>query len=214
MYLGLPGCEEALKTIKEWLVQGSPDADNLVDFPWEVEVVDKNTIKAVHPRFPMEIDIFCSDEAKSIRATILTPLETIGLDNASRVKLYRTLLRLNNMPLAKYLLYGENDSIGVAVDLSTFTLGKKEFNDALAFLISGIVTVAKEFGVEEAIYMEMAEELAKLVSKHFEEGWSKERLLNYLVNIVGMDRKEAIEFLSKLGIKVKTAADVYKDITM
>ena len=201
VYIDLTSCNEALKMIKEWLVQGTPNAQNLVDFPWEVEAIDKNTLKAVHPRFPIEIDILCSDEAKSIRATILTPLETINLDNASRVKLYRKLLRLNNMPLAKYMLYGDEDSIGVAVDLSTFTLGKKEFNDALAFLISGLVTVAKEFGVEETIYMEMAEELAKLVARHFEEGWSRDKLIDYLVNIVGMKKEEAEEFLRNIGIK-------------
>ncbi len=208
----MPNCKESLKTIKEWLVQGTPDAQNLVDFPWEVEEIEEDTLKAVHPRFPVEIDIICSDEAKNIRATVLTKLETIELDNPTRIKLYRRLLRLNNMPMAKYVLYGENDAIGVAVDMSIFSLGKKEFNDALAFLVSALVAVAKEFGVEEAIYKEMAEELARLVSKHFEEGWSREKLVDYLTRIVGMSEKEAIEFLETIGIKFKqeTGVSIYQ----
>ncbi|MCD6488050.1 MAG: hypothetical protein J7K21_02375 [Desulfurococcales archaeon] len=194
-------CPEILEQLAKWLKEGRPDANNLVDFPWEIERSSNDTIRAIHPRFPVEINILCSDEAESIRAVIATNIITINMDNPTRVKLYRRLLRLNNMPFAKYILFGEEDSVAVAVDLSIYSLGKREFNDALAFLISGLVSVAKEFGIEEELYQSMINELASLVAKHFEEGWSREKLLDYLVNIVGMNPKDAEEFLRNLGIK-------------
>ncbi len=202
-------CKESLETLIQWLKQGKPDAETLVDFPWEVERVSELNIRAVHPRFPVGIDIVCSDEARSVRVIILTKFETISLDNKARIKLYRKLLRLNNMPLTKFILYGDDDSIGVAVDLSMHSLGKKEFNDALAFLLGALVTVVKEIGVEEELYKSMAKELARLVSKHFEEGWSRERLVKYLVEVVGMNPQDAEEFLDTIGLK---AADIISKI--
>ncbi len=194
-------CKESLETLKKWLKEGIPSAETLVDFPWEVEERGPSSIRAVHPRFPIGIDIICSDEARSIRVIVLTKFDTINLDNKTRIKLYRRLLRMNNMPLSKYILYGEDDTIGVAVDLSIYSLGKREFNDALAFLLGALVTVAKEVGVEEELYKSMVEELAHLVAKHFEEGWSREKLVEYLVDIVGMNPKDAEDFLNTLGLK-------------
>ena len=206
-----PSCREVLDKLAEWLRQGTPEADNLVDFPWEVEGVEKNTIRAIHPRFPVGIDILCSDEAHSIRLIILTNIGTVNYDNTIRVKLYRRLLRLNNMPLAKYMLYGDEDYIGIAVDLSIYSIGKREFNDALAFLLGSLVMVVKEVGIEEELYKTMTEELARLVARHFEEGWSRDKLLDYLIKIVGMNPKEAEDFLNMLGLKYKDLISKARD---
>ncbi|WFO76244.1 hypothetical protein J4526_05295 [Desulfurococcaceae archaeon MEX13E-LK6-19] len=196
-------CKDVVNEIARWLKEGRPDADNLVDFPWEVEIVDEKSVRAIHPRFPIEITIFCSDDTKSIRAVILTNIPTINLDNKDRVMIYRKLLRLNNIPVAKTLLYGDEDYIGVASDMSIHSLGKKEFNDALAFLIALLISVARETGFEEELYKRLIEELSRLVSKHFEEGWSREKLVKYLVETVGMNPSDAEDFLESIGIKAK-----------
>lgn len=200
----LKKCNEVITELARWLKEGRPDADNLIDFPWEVEVLmKKHSIRALHPRFPIEINIVCSDESKSIRAMVSTNIPTINLDNKERVMIYRKLLRLNTLPIAKTLLYGDGDYIGVASDTSIYSLGKKEFNDILAFLLALLVTAAKEVGFEEELYRRVMEELARLVAKYFEKGWSREKLVRYLIETVGMSPSDAEEFLEAIGIKTR-----------
>ncbi len=73
-------CRDTLDTISLWLKTGSIDADNLVDFPWEVEKRN-DVIKAVHPKYPVEINIYCDDEIGVLRLQIVLPVATIELDS-------------------------------------------------------------------------------------------------------------------------------------
>ncbi len=206
----MTSCSEIMGLVEEWLRSGRPDADNLIDFPWEIEKED-GVLVAVHPKFPLRIRLVCSEDAKSIRASTWLAIPTIVKPNETRLILYRKMLRMNTIPLAKYMLVGDEDYIGAAVDLSIESLGKKEFNDALAFLLTAINSIASEIGETEELYRQMLEELIRLVKKHFEEGWGWDKMVRYLVEYVGMNREEAEGFLTKIGMRPPRAG---KEITM
>ncbi len=192
-------CSEIMAQIEDWLRSGRPDAENLIDFPWEVER-NENGLDAVHPKIPVRIRIRCSDEAKSLRAITWLGVPTITMSNDARLILYRKMLRASGMPMVKYMLIGDEDLIGAAVDLSIESLGKKEFNDALAFLLTGINNIASEIGELDELYKQMMNELIYLIKKHFEEGWGREKLIKYLTELVGMSRDDAVKLLYTLGM--------------
>ncbi len=192
----MSSCTEIMEKIRDWLVQGRPDAETLLDFPWEVEESEGGLLKAVHPKFPVEIKIGCDDDIGIIRLATTTNYATASLDKDERLRIYHKLLRLNAAPLAKYVL--SDDYVDIAVDLSVKTLGKQEFNDALAMLLASVNAAVKALGLEEKFTELMLAELIELVGKHIEEGWGKDRLINYLVNRIGMSRKNAEELIDDL----------------
>ncbi len=196
--LAMSSCKEVMDEIKNWLVQGRPDADNLVDFPWEVEEQEDGSLRAIHPKFPIDIIAWCDDDIGVIRLTATTNYPTISLDKDERLRIYHKLLRMNAAPLAKFLLFDDDDYVNVAVDLSVKTLGKQEFNDALAMLIASVNAAVKALGLEEEFTKLMFNQLVMLVRKHIEEGWGRDRLVNYLVNRVGMSREDAEELINDL----------------
>ncbi|OYT38142.1 MAG: hypothetical protein B6U89_06285 [Desulfurococcales archaeon ex4484_58] len=194
----MTSCNEILPKLADWLKQGSTDARNLVDFPWEVSIIDNNTLKAIYPRFPAEILVSCDDKLGIIRLSTSLNIETISLNTNDRLIVYRKLLRRNNVPLVKYSLIGDEDLLTLNVDLSIKSLGKEEFNDALAMLLSGIVDAVKMLGIEEYYQQILMLELVDLVKKHVDEGWGREKLYNYLVRTVGLSEEEAREILNSM----------------
>ncbi len=190
-------CRDTLDTISLWLKTGSVDADNLVDFPWEVEKRN-DVIKAVHPKYPMEINIYCDDEIGVLRLQIVLPVATIGLDSEKRILIYRKLLKMNALPLTKAMLTGDDDYISIASDLSIKSLGKSEFNDALALLLAALNSLAKILDLTDVLSEAMVEGLIKLVRKHIDEGYGRDRLLEYLVKVVGLTREEAESLLREV----------------
>ncbi len=191
-------CTEVLNQIITWLKQGKPSADKLVDFPWEVEEKDNNTYVAIHPMFPIKIFIGCDEEIGVIRLQTILDVETISLNNDERLILYHKLLKLNASPLTKFILVGDEDLPAIAVDLSIKTLGKDEFNDALALLLATVNASIKLFGLEEVYGSKLFMELLNLVKKHIEEGWGRERLIDYLVKNAKLNKDQAIEIVDSL----------------
>ncbi len=191
-------CTEVLNQIITWLKQGKPGADKLVDFPWEVEEKDNNTYVAIHPMFPIKIFIGCDEEIGIIRLQTILDVETISLNNDERLVLYHKLLKLNASPLTKFILVGDEDLPAIAVDLSTKTLGKGEFNDALALLLATVNASIKLLGLEEVYGSKLFMELLNLVKKHIEEGWGREKLIDYLVKNAKLKKEQAIEIVDSL----------------
>ncbi len=191
-------CTEALNQIITWLKQGKPGADKLVDFPWEVEEKDNNTYVAIHPMFPIKIFIGCDEEIGVIRLQTILDVETISLNNDERLVLYHKLLKLNASPLTKFILVGDEDLPAIAVDLSTKTLGKDEFNDALALLLATVNASIKLLGLEEVYGSKLFMELLNLVKKHIEEGWGREKLIDYLVKNAKLNKDQATEIVDSL----------------
>ncbi len=190
-------CRDTLDTISLWLKTGSIDADNLVDFPWEVEKRN-DVIKAVHPKYPVEINIYCDDEIGVLRLQIVLPVATIGLYSEKRILIYRKLLKMNALPLTKAMLTGDDDYISIASDLSIKSLGKSEFNDALALLLAALNSLAKILDLTDVLSEAMVEGLIKLVRKHIDKGYGRNRLLEYLVKVVGLTREEAESLLREV----------------
>ncbi|RLG90382.1 MAG: hypothetical protein DRO16_02310 [Thermoprotei archaeon] len=191
-------CSEVLNQIITWLKQGKPGADKLVDFPWEVEEKDNNTYIAIHPMFPIKIFIGCDEEIGVIRLQTILDVETISLNNDERLVLYHKLLKLNASPLTKFILVGDEDLPAIAVDLSTKTLGKDEFNDALALLLATVNASIKLLGLEEVYSSKLFMELLNLVKKHIEEGWGREKLINYLIKNAKLKKEQAVEIVDSL----------------
>ncbi len=190
-------CRDTLDTISLWLKTGSIDTDNLVDFPWEVEKRN-DVIKAVHPKYPVEINIYCDDEIGVLRLQIVLPVATIGLDSEKRTIIYRKLLKMNALPLMKAMLTGGDDYISIASDLSIKSLGKSEFNDALALLLAALNSLAKILDLIDVLSEAMVGGLIKLVRKHIDKGYGRNRLLEYLVKVVGLTREEAESLLREV----------------
>jgi hypothetical protein len=191
-------CSKILEEIRKWLVQGSPNAKSLVDFPWEVEDVEENYIKAVYPEFPVDINIVCDENIGVIRVFTSTGFSTISLDSDERLKLYHKLLRMNAAPMAKFILSGDDDLVTIAVDLSIKTLGKQEFNDALALLLASLNTAVRSLGLQQQFAAEIYSTIIGLVKKHIEEGWGREKLIKYLVERVKMSREDAEKLIEEL----------------
>ena len=190
-------CRDTLDTISLWLKTGSIDADNLVDYPWEVDKRN-DVIKAVHPKYPVEINIYCDDEIGVLRLQIVLPAATIRLDSEKRILIYRKLLKMNALPLTKAMLTGDDDYISIASDLSIKSLGKSEFNDALALLLAALNSLAKILDLTDVLSEAMVEGLIKLVRKHIDKGYGRNRLLEYLVKVVGLTREEAESLLREV----------------
>ena len=190
-------CKDMLETVSLWLKTGRTDAENLIDFPWEVESRE-GVIKALHPKYPVEINILCDDDIGVLRLQVILPVETIGLDSEKRILIYRKLLKMNALPLTKTMLIGDDDYISIASDLSIKSLSKTEFNDALALLLATLNSLAKTLDLTDVLSEAMAEGLIKLVRKHISEGYGRDRLLDYLVKVVGLTRSEAETLLREV----------------
>jgi hypothetical protein len=204
----LSKCIEVLDKVIKWLKEGKPEAKNLVDFPWEVEKVEDNIYKAIHPMFPVNIFLTCDDSLGILRLQTPLGVETVTLSKDERLLLYHKLLRLNIAPLAKYALMGE-DELTVLVDLSIKTLGKKEFNDALAMHLASINAIIKELGLEKEYQTQLFLQLLGLVRKHLEEGWGREKLIDYLVRYAGLKREQAIEIVNSILKETSSEETIY-----
>ncbi|ABN69547.1 conserved hypothetical protein [Staphylothermus marinus F1] len=193
----MSNCSKALGKIIQWLKQGSPNSKKLIDFPWEVEE-ENGVYKAVNPMFPISIYISCDDVIGVVRLQTPLDFETITMSKNERLLLYYKLLRLSIAPMIKYVLVGDEAVPTIVVDLSVKTLGKNEFNDALAMHLAAINAIIRELGLEEKYKSKLFLELLSLVKKHLEEGWGREKLVEYLVKYARINKEQAKEIIEAL----------------
>lgn len=207
----MSNCKKALERIVQWLKQGYPNSKKLIDFPWEVEKVEEGVYKAVHPMFPVSIYMSCDDVIGVVRLQTPLDFETITLSKNDRLLLYHKLLRLSIAPMIKYVLVSDEDIPAIIVDLSVKTLGKNEFNDALAMHLAAVNAIIRELGLEEKYQSKLFIELLSLVRKHLEEGWGREKLIEYLVKYAKIQKDQAVEIIDAMLREMgeKTESSIY-----
>jgi len=191
--------------VLKWLEEGYDGAKDIVDLPWKVTKTAENFYVAEHPKIPFVLNIVITDEF--VHLIVPLGLETVALELPERLKVYHTLLVLSDkLNLIKFCITGMNEEITLRVDLDRKTLGKEEFNDALTSLLIGLNQVIAALGLEEEFARAVFERLALVVLERLEKGAKKEEILNFLVVKVGMDPKDAEEFLETI-IKGKSPKD-------
>ena len=181
-----------LETLRSWLVEGSPHAETLVGSKWIVdyEETDENgrlkTFRAILPKLPLTLLVLGlrGDEKGPYiaRLVVETPIDTIDMDPRAKVKLYRRLLSMNKMALAKYYLYGEDNTVAIVVDLDLKSLSKEEFEDALGTLLMGFMYLSKlEESFAEMLKEKEIQDLGRLVLGYLEKGRSKDEIIRMLI---------------------------------
>jgi hypothetical protein len=187
-----------IQEVKEWLENGSIDAESLAEVPWVAEVSeDGSQLVAVNPVFPVRLIVIYMPEASIIRLAVNTHIKTVDLPIEAKTSLYRKVLNMSRMPLAKAFLFGDDDEIIVGADLSTKTLSEPEFNDALALMLALLNYLYSSVGIPEEFKQEELINMIWLVKKWFEKGWSREKL-EKLLQKAGLKPDEAKEFINQV----------------
>ncbi|BEP18083.1 hypothetical protein PYJP_14350 [Pyrofollis japonicus] len=187
-----------IQEVKEWLENGSIDAESLAEVPWVAEVSeDGSQLVAVNPVFPVRLVVIYMPEASIIRLAVNTHIKTVDLPIEAKTSLYRKVLNMSRMPLAKAFLFGDDDEIIVGADLSTKTLSEPEFNDALALMLALLNYLYSSVGIPEEFKQEELINMIWLVKKWFEKGWSREKL-EKLLQKAGLKPDEAKEFINQV----------------
>ncbi|NJE05496.1 DNA-binding protein [Thermococcus sp. M36] len=184
-------------SVLQWLREGDDSAEDIVDLPWAVREVHPGTYLAEHPRMPFSLIVTFSDEF--VHLVVPLGLETFPMMKDEKLKVYHTLLRLNDrVNLMKFALAGMNDDVYLRVDLDKKALGKEEFNDALSALLVGLLSAVSELGLEDEFEREVFDRIVAMVLDRLQKGATREELLRFLTVKVGMDEKDALGLLEEI----------------
>jgi len=191
--LVIPVEEQVLK----WLKEGRDDAEDIVDFPWNVKKQSEHVYLAEYPKIPFVLNVVFTEGF--VHLIVPFGLETVSLEPSERLKLYHTLLLLNDkINLLKFTLSGFNEEIVLRVDLDRKSLGKEEFNDALTSLLIGVNELVKALGLEKDFARSIFERVALMIIERLQRGATKKDLVKFLVVKVGMKREEAEAFIDEI----------------
>lgn len=191
--------------IVKWLTSGSDNSEDPVNLIWDVKV-DQNMITAEHPKVPFVLNILISN--RIVRMNVHTGLETALLDPIQRLDISRKLLFLNDRTsLVKFVIRGINEEIVLTSELDLASISKEEFNDALTGLITALYLMIKEFKLEEEFNKQLAQRVILMVQERMKKGATKEDLLAFLINKVGMDEDSANKLLNEIT-KGSTSQDL------
>lgn len=180
-----------------WLKEGYDGAKDIVDLPWNVMKKTEGVFIAEYPKIPFVLNVVITEEF--VHLIVPSGVETVALDLPERLKVYHILLILNEkLNLLKFTISGMNEEIMLRVDLDRKTLGKAEFNDALTALLIGLNQLILALGLEEEFARAVFERIALMVMDRLEKGMKKDEILKFLVVKVGMDAKDAEEFLKRI----------------
>jgi len=183
--------------VLKWLEEGHDNARDIVDLPWKVTKKAEGVYLAEYPKIPFVLNVVIDEGF--VHLIVPLGIETVALELPERLKVYHTLLMLNNrLNLIKFCIAGMNEEITLRVDLDRKTLGKGEFNDALTSLLIGLNQVISALGLEEEFARAVFERITMMVLERLEKGAKKEEILKFLVAKVGMDPKDAEEFLKRI----------------
>ncbi|ASJ06191.1 DNA-binding protein [Thermococcus pacificus] len=183
--------------VLEWLKNGNDTAQDIVDLPWALQEVQPNTYLAEHPRMPFSLMVVFSEGF--VHLIVPLGLDTFSMSNNEKLKVYHTLLRLNDqVNMMKFTLSGMNDEVYLRVDLDKKTLGKEEFNDALTALLIGLLSSVSALGLEEAFEQEVFDRIVGMVVERMQNGASREELMRFLTIKVGMSVEDATALLEEV----------------
>ncbi|NJE30106.1 DNA-binding protein [Thermococcus sp. 18S1] len=194
-----------------WLKAGDDTAEDIVDLPWSVKEIQPNTYVAEHPRMPFSLLVVFSEGF--IHLLVPLGLETFSMTNDDKLKIYHTLLRLNDqVNMMKFTLSGMNDDVYLRVDLDKKTLGKEEFNDALTALLIGLLSSVSALGLEEAFAQEIFDRIVGMVVDRVDKGASREELMKFLTVKVGMTVEDAKNLLDEVFAAKRSLEGHEKDV--
>ncbi len=183
--------------VVNWLRSGRDDAKDIVDLPWNVKEIGPHKYLAEHPKMPFQLLLIFTEDF--VRLVVPFGLETISLETADRMKVYRILLKLNDqINLMKFVLSDINDNVYLRVDLDRKTLGKEEFNDALTSLLVGMLTGVSALGLEEEFQQELLDRIVGMILERLEKGASRDELMKFLTVKVGMTAEDAESLLDQV----------------
>ena len=181
----------------EWLREGSEDAVDIVDLPWEVKMVSEGTYLAEHPKMPFKLLVYFTPEFVVLEAP--TNLAVDELPEEVRPLVYRTLLELNDaVYMMKFALTDPNGTVAIRVDLDKKTLGKAEFNDALTSMLFGLLIGVMSLGVEEEFIQNFVNRILESLQEKVRKGYTYDQLLEFMTVRVGVSEEDAKKIVDEL----------------
>jgi len=185
-----------LDEIEKWLREGNDDAQDLVDLPWNVER-ENNTLMAQHPKIPFIL--YVSEDDNFIRLRVYTGIETAVEDTKERLKIARALLLLNgSADYLKFALEGINEEVVLQIDLGKKYFNKGVFEDSIAAMVTGMYMMVRALDLEEEFQNQLFARLVGLVKERLSEGAKREDVVKFLVNRVGLKKKDAEEIVDEI----------------
>ncbi len=191
--------KDILKEVAEWLRQGTPEAEHIVDLPWVVEMDEKEgVLVATTAPYPFRLLVFYREDLHAIRLVIETRIKTVFMDKAEKLKVYHYLLiDVNRRPYVKAYLFGDEHEVAITADISSIGLNKESFDDVLTFLVGTLGLLYDKLGKPEEIEEEAISLLYITIKKWYEQGWAKERIKKLLMR-GGLKEKEAEEMINEV----------------
>lgn len=200
------------EVISTWLKEGHDDAENLLDYPWDVVVnkleggIEREVIVASHPKIPFNIEVVVSKHFTNLVINPLVPTDAI--DAEERMRLYKKLLHLNtDLNLMKSGLVGYDDQPVIQVDLDLGAMSKQEFNDALTLLIVGAQNLIMLLGLQEKVQEFMLQRFKQMVALKLAEGEEESDILDFLTTRGGLEEDMAKEIFNHVMELVKANGD-------
>ena len=182
--------------ISKWLKDGEDGAENLLDYPWDLEIKpvedqsERTLIIASHPKIPFNAEIVIGKHFANLVINPIIP--TDAMDPTERMRLYKALLHLNTeLNLMKAGLIGHDDNPVIQVDLDLESLNKHEFNDALTLLVVGAHNMIKILGLTAEMEQFMLNRFKMMVASKIQAGETEEIILDFLTNRGGLDKASA-----------------------
>lgn len=184
----------------KWLKDGKEDGEKLLDMPWDISVKEgskENIITATHPKIPLPLKIYVSKYFANLYMDPGVPTDTMSVEE--RMRAYKKLLYMNaDLNLMKTSLVGVEQRVVLMVDLDLVCLNKSEFNDALAALSLGVRRVIDAFDLEEELSVQMFDRAVEMVCEKIKSKESKEDIVDFLVDRVGMNEEYTDEFMKNV----------------
>lgn len=188
--------------IEKWLKDGSDDAENIIDLPWDVEKeIEKDSgaiiLFAKHLRFPIPLIFRIDDYITTIAMQLNYP--TDSLDTRERMEIYRNLLKINGeIPYAKVALVGEDLYIVLFAELETKSVDHDVLNDYMEVLMNALYKVATSLGLEEDLLNITLQNIVSFVNNKKKSGMKRSEIENYLAKKLGMPKDQVAEIVSQI----------------
>lgn len=181
----------SLEDIRGWLISGSDDPDSFVDIKWIV--IDESrkdgklvSFRVTHERYPVALYILDLEAMEAgvsaVRLVIETGVRTIDMEPGEKLRLYRILLDGGRIPFVTFYIYGEEDEIGVAVDMDKRGLTREEFEAHMATLFIGYALLMEIDFIKDQLLTEQTKTLLSLVASWISSGMGRRQVVARLVS--------------------------------
>ena len=188
--------------IEKWLKEGTDEAKNIIDLPWNVQRKedkenDAIVLVAKHLRFPMPI-VFRIDDYNT---TVMLEIDyaTDSMDPTQRMEIYRNLLKINTeLPYIKVGLIGDDLYVLLIGEIETKIVDHDVLNNYMEIVLNGLYKVASSLGLEEDLIQLTMENIVSFVDEKRRSGMKKDEIENYLAKKLGMPKKEVSSIIDKI----------------